>query len=319
MTLHEIASYALLKPEIYGWNYYTPFEELQENYSKEKTREQKDNKKQYAAMMDHIYCSAFGTLTWLLFDESINNKQYMSLVHRMEAYAKAGNSLRLVEFYKTADDLLDPGFGNETEEVRNSLMRIMKKMNLSFLESMMMKKALRAADDEKVWHISDVLKEKAVQQFIKTNTDGDNEYRFRSPRYYKEATEKLGQVWGKEATCIIGTPYEAYSYYKHRQDIHKERYEKVVSINAPDVIIKNEKRLYHESFVPYALSALYQKKELNPEDVIDSMNRFTSLLDRSNEKAKDNGIKLDEYVENLRKRVEALDSKDSEEELFLEN
>ena len=149
--MHEMAAYALLKPEIYGWNYYIPFSDLKEGIDALKERKTSSLREKWELITNNIRRAAFGCVTWLLRDERINNKEYLGLVARIEELSNRREYLKLLEFYKTADEILNLHLGNTAKEVRKSIGYILRKLKGSFWNTLRVSRYLKKLTDDDVW------------------------------------------------------------------------------------------------------------------------------------------------------------------------
>lgn len=291
----ELANYAILKPEVFGWYYYMPKETIS-TYIEKLRSEKVPAHKASLKLVNVVSKASFGAICWLLYEESITNMQFMNLVNKLEKL----NPIQLTEFYNTLESLVRMDDRNYTTDIKADLVKGIGQ-GLDKSTAKKVKKALKAADDEQVWNIVKKLKDTASSEFASNNADSSSDIRFHAPDSYKAASKELDELPARIAAILTDTPSVAMEYFGRNDKLRAERVKQLEEMGAPDVILYNEQKLWRENRVSYLLASLVKSKMIGAADVRSALKEYFELEHSTYnaEEAHANSDPVNEFVKHI--------------------
>ncbi len=296
LTLSELANYAILQPEIYAWNFYTGPDAVREYMDTHNPHDDKEAKK----IMNIVYGALFGALTWLFSQNVLTTIQYLALVNRMEHSSCSD----IAEMYRTATALLSIGTEADINKVKKNIVAGVKN-TLGRKAAFVIKRAIKNKNENEIYDIIDKLKKDAAQVFADNFIDSEKEYRFHKPECYDKAFEILGERLSKLAVCIIGTPEASMFFYDDKTRRRKERVDKLSEMGAPEIVMRNEWRMYRENYVPYLLSKGILEGKIDDKYVTCAIGKFYELESEAYKSDNYDSAEVSQFVADVEKVVTA--------------
>lgn len=294
-TLSELANYAILQPEIYAWNFYITPEALA-TYT---ATLDISNKNDMNSFWDVIIHALFGTLTWLFHQNVLTTIQYLALIDKMETATLDD----LSEMFTIATSIIMLGSESSLDDLKKNIVGGVKDA-MGRKGASLVKKLIKHKNAKEMDVIVAQLKNDAGKAFSELYIDKEKEYRFHKPEHYDEVHKSLEDGSGNLAVCIIGTPEPSMNFYGNKSYQEKKRLDRFIEASAPDIIIRNEQRMYRSNYIPYLLSKGISEKKIDYRYVIDAIKSFHELEKNVHEAGIDS--EMTEFVANVEAKVGAI-------------
>lgn len=321
MYLSEAKYYAVLNPTVYHWVYYVGENEIAAQIEHALAEGEGGNKVSTKIIFD-IGVATFGGVCLLADYGLINHVQLMKLVDKIDDTIKHKDQTgfeKICDMYKnvntiikTADQGAEGFIKNFKDQATTIIGDALGTLDKKRFEKLVDKHVGKTEDENNAW-FKEILND-YVKELCKLYIDENENVRFVSPQHLKEITERLAgnNERANEVVVAVGTPGEAYGWYKHKAMERRTRLHKLVATgDMIDVVVCNERRMWSDAAVLWAISAGVQKGKLDWEGATDIMKKFIELREQFTAASMDDlgarAMELQLFVEDKLNRFDETD------------
>lgn len=247
----NLAIGVMKKPQIYRYNYFIPAKDLKEtfeNYSEEN-------------LHMFIFFIVIGSIAVLKEHNLITLKEVLMLIDKLDTIMINQDIDELLNYSKDIYQLAKAVFSiQDVNDLRENLQKDKKRYKR-------LKKQI-SENDEEIFNcfiagVKDTLK-KTLNTY-----DLNYDIRFKSPEYDSLIDEKnIGEDSKDILSCIFLTPEETLLYLEEVTETRKQRLNKLKKLNAPDIILENENRLFMKYKTLLNACEQYINKKMEPIQII---------------------------------------------------
>lgn len=275
MTLDELKHVAVLSPSIFGWYYNEGRDRVVQKLHEIDKCIKKDGRVKTTDYFA-IVKMTFGQLCCALDFGLINNKQFLGLTSMLDKLNldKCEDSFQKIVNINAITNVSLREITMDVDDWREELKSSMNDNRLCIFAREKVKEGIDNASDASLEEKRIASAKRRMADLCNEYIDNDVDVVFKMPEHLGAITSEVGNEYGNIITCAIHAPSEVFCFYNFQSARRRIRLNKLVELNAPDVIIYNERRMWSDMAIFCAIAAGVINNDLEWNDTLELFDKF---------------------------------------------